>query len=241
VPPQEGVLVEVDGLVSGYEGLQQFAVGALTVDAREATIRPAGAELANGLRVEVRGVMSGGVLVAGRVQVRGEGSGNGDGRGNGGGGGGGGNGNGSGSGDGNGNGTGTGTGNGNGNGNGNGDGNGNGSGNESGSGGGTGNGNAPGNGAGNSNGTGNNNNGNGSNNGNGNANNGDRVYKVNGRISHVDGPQGTFVIRKTLLDYRNAAFHGGTAADLAAGTMVQAEGTLSSDGTRLLATSVEFR
>jgi hypothetical protein len=205
-PPREGVHVEVDGLVSGFEGLHRFSVGGLPVDARAATVRPMGAVLANGLRVEVRGEMSGGVLLAERVSVRGNRTGGGDGSGNGAG-------NGSGNGGGNGNGNGGGGGSDNGNGSGNGDGSGNGNGN-----------------------------GNGSNgNGNGNGNDEDRVYTVNGRISRVDATQGIFVIRKMLVDHRAAAFLGGASVDLAAGKVVRVEGRLSTDGTRLHATRVEFR
>jgi hypothetical protein len=198
-PPREGVHVEVDGLVSGFEGLHRFIVGGLAVDARAATVRPMGTVLTNGLRVEIRGEMSGGVLLAERVSVRGNRTGGGDGSGNGAG-----------------NGSGNGGGNGNGNGGGGGSDNGNGSGNGDGSGGGNGN-------------------------GNGNGNDEDRVYTVNGRISRVDATEGTFVIRKMLVDHRAAEFQGGASADLAAGRVVRVEGRLSIDGTRLLATRVEFR
>jgi hypothetical protein len=78
-------------------------------------------------------------------------------------------------------------------------------------------------------------------NGNGNGNDEDRVYTVNGRISRVDATQGIFVIRKMLVDHRAAAFLGGASVDLAAGKVVRVEGRLSTDGTRLHATRVEFR
>jgi hypothetical protein len=160
------------------------------VDARDAAIRPMDAVLVDGLRVQVRGEMANGVLVAERVQVRGSGTGN-SGR------------DGSASGD--------------------------GSGNSNGSGNGT-----------NGDGGGSNVNGSGNGNGNGNGNEAS-VYRINGRIARVDASQGTFVIRKTLVDHRNAEFRSGAAADLAAGQVVRVEGPLSADGTRLLATVVEFR
>lgn len=144
-PPDEGARVQVEGLVSGYTGIDRFVVGGLTVDARLATVRPVGAVLANGVRVEVRGQMAGGVLRADRLQVLG--------------------------------------------------------GNDVAA----------------------------------------RTYRLNGLIASVTPAQGTFVLRKTLVDYRNAEFRNGTSADLEAGKVVRVEGTLSTDGARLVATRVEFR
>jgi hypothetical protein len=143
--PQEGSEVKVDGLVSRYSSAGDFAVGGLAVDASHAEVRPVGGVLANGVRVEVRGEMSGGRLVADRVQVLGS------------------------------------------------------------------------------------------------RDIDDRVYKLNGRIDSVNTSQGSFVVRKTLVDYRNAQFQGGASADVAAGRVVRVEGPLSEDGSRILATLVEFR
>jgi hypothetical protein len=169
VPPQHGEEVRIDGLISGYVSASRFVVGGLTVNASEATVRPVGAVLANGVRVQVRGRMFGNVVAADRVQVRGSGAGSGGGNGTGVGGGGGGGGN-----------------------------------------------------------------------GNGGGNDDDGIYRMNGRISVVDVSAGTFVIRRTIVDYRRAAFQGGTSADVVAGAVVRVEGPLSADGTRLLATRVEF-
>jgi hypothetical protein len=143
--PEEGADVKVDGLVSGYQGVGDFVVGGLAVDASRADVRPVGGVLANGVRVEVRGTMSGGRLVAERVQVLGS------------------------------------------------------------------------------------------------RDIDERVYKLNGRIAAVNPTAGTFVLRKTVVDYRNAQFQGGTSADVAQGRVVRVEGPLSEDGSRILATSVEFR
>jgi hypothetical protein len=68
-----------------------------------------------------------------------------------------------------------------------------------------------------------------------------RVYKLNGRIASVDTAAGTLVLKKTLVDYSDARFDGGTAAGLAPGVHVKLEGRLSQDGTRLLATQIEFK
>jgi len=144
-PPAEGAQLRVDGLIRGYTGINGFVVNGITVDAGLATVRPVGAVLANGVRVEVRGEVSGGVLRAERLQVMGGNDG------------------------------------------------------------------------------------------------AARTYRLNGRIASVNAAQGTFVLRKTVVDYRNAEFRNGTSADLGAGDVVRVEGTLSADGARLVATRVEFR
>ena len=59
----------VEGIVSSFAGSGRFVVDGLSVDARGAEVRPTGAVLANGVRVQVSGRMSGGSLVAERVTV----------------------------------------------------------------------------------------------------------------------------------------------------------------------------
>jgi hypothetical protein len=68
-----------------------------------------------------------------------------------------------------------------------------------------------------------------------------RVYKLNGRIETVDPAARTFVLRKTVVDYSNAQFIAGVPSDLSARDRVRVEGPMSADGSRLLATTVEFR
>jgi hypothetical protein len=68
-----------------------------------------------------------------------------------------------------------------------------------------------------------------------------RIYRVNGKIDALDAAAKTFVVHKTLVDYRNAEFVGGTAGELQVGAKVRAEGPLSQDGTRIEATQVALR
>jgi hypothetical protein len=68
----DGDEVSLEGLVSGFTGDPgNFQVAGRTVDARGATLEPAGLSLANGLRVEVEGVISGTTLVASSIESRG--------------------------------------------------------------------------------------------------------------------------------------------------------------------------
>jgi hypothetical protein len=67
--PDEGDRAQVEGIVSSFAGSGRFVVDGLSVDARGAEVRPTGAVLANGVRVQVSGRMSGGSLVAERVTV----------------------------------------------------------------------------------------------------------------------------------------------------------------------------
>jgi hypothetical protein len=142
--PDEGDRAQVEGLIASYASSSRFAVGGLTVDAGQADVRPTGAVLANGVRVQVAGEMAGGVLVAQRLNVL------------------------------------------------------------------------------------------------GNSDIEGRVYKLNGRIESVDAADRTFVLRKTVVDYAGAEFVDGAASDLAPRARVRVEGTMSTDGGRLLATKVEF-
>jgi hypothetical protein len=66
------------------------------------------------------------------------------------------------------------------------------------------------------------------------------AFEIDGRIlSTLDVKDQTFVMRgPTTVDWSHAAFLAGSAADLAEGRMVDVEGALSADGTRLVATSI---
>jgi hypothetical protein len=67
--PDEGDRAQVEGIIASYASSGRFAVDGLSIDAREAEVRPTGAVLANGVRVQVSGRMSGGLLIAERVTV----------------------------------------------------------------------------------------------------------------------------------------------------------------------------
>jgi hypothetical protein len=67
---EDGDDVSIEGLVSGFTGnLSSFLVDGHNVDAGTAQI-PSGLQLANGIRVEVEGVISGGTLVASDIASR---------------------------------------------------------------------------------------------------------------------------------------------------------------------------
>jgi hypothetical protein len=144
-PPDEGDRAQVEGIVASFTSSGRFVVDGLSIDAGAAEVRPTGAVLANGVRVQLSGRMSGGTLVAERVTVL------------------------------------------------------------------------------------------------GNSDVEQRVYKLNGRIETVDPAGRTFVLRKTVVDYSNAQFIAGAPSDLSARDRVRVEGPMSADGSRLLATTVEFR
>jgi hypothetical protein len=66
----EGDAVKVEGLVSAYTSLSAFSLNGRPVDASNAELLPAGtAALAVGWRVEVEGVVRGGVFVASKVKL----------------------------------------------------------------------------------------------------------------------------------------------------------------------------
>jgi hypothetical protein len=69
--PANGVEAEIEAVVSSYTSLSQFTVGGVVVDASAAQISPSGSSVAAGVRVEVEGTMSAGVLVATKVDVKG--------------------------------------------------------------------------------------------------------------------------------------------------------------------------
>ena len=67
-------------------------------------------------------------------------------------------------------------------------------------------------------------------------------FDVRGSVASLDASAKTFVVRNVVVSYAGTVdFRDGTAADLAVGRDVEARGTLSSDGTRLLATRIDFR
>ena len=68
------------------------------------------------------------------------------------------------------------------------------------------------------------------------------LFDVRGAIASLDTSARTFVVRNVVVSYAGTVdFRDGSAADLAVGREVEARGTLSSDGTRLLATRIDFR
>jgi hypothetical protein len=67
-------------------------------------------------------------------------------------------------------------------------------------------------------------------------------FDVRGAITSLDAPAKTFVVRNVVVSYSGSVdFRDGTALDLALGIEVEARGALSSDGTRLQATRIDFR
>jgi hypothetical protein len=68
-----------------------------------------------------------------------------------------------------------------------------------------------------------------------------RVYQLAGAIDSVDAAAASLVVRNVSVDVSGARFVNGSAAALAAGVTVRLQGTLSSDGTQIRATQIEFR
>jgi hypothetical protein len=66
--------------------------------------------------------------------------------------------------------------------------------------------------------------------------------ELHGPITNLDTTAKTFVVRTVTVQYDSTTtvFKDGTEADLANGKEVEVKGTLSADGTAVLATSVEF-
>jgi len=82
--PGDGTEVELEGVIATYTSPAALVVAGLPVDASAATVQPANATLAAGVRVELQGTMRSGVLVATKVEVKtaedgGDGDGGGDG------------------------------------------------------------------------------------------------------------------------------------------------------------------
>lgn len=76
--PAEGDEVEIESVIATFVSNADFTVSGVRVNGASARISPAGAALAAGVRVEVEGVMSGGVLVAEEIEVKGSGEDGGD-------------------------------------------------------------------------------------------------------------------------------------------------------------------
>ncbi|MDZ7811770.1 MAG: DUF5666 domain-containing protein [Ideonella sp.] len=68
--PGDGVEVELEGVIATYGSNADFTINGIAVNASAASISPAGAALAAGVRVEAEGKMSGGVLQASKVEVK---------------------------------------------------------------------------------------------------------------------------------------------------------------------------
>lgn len=65
--------------------------------------------------------------------------------------------------------------------------------------------------------------------------------EVKGNIAVLDTSAKTFQIRGVLIDYANATFKDGTAANLSVDVRVEVKGSLNASGTVLTATSIEFK
>lgn len=76
--PADGDETEIESVIASYTSNADFTLSGVRVNASGATISPAGATLAAGVRVEVEGTMTAGVLVATKVEVKGSGDDGGD-------------------------------------------------------------------------------------------------------------------------------------------------------------------
>ena len=76
--PDEDSEAEIESVIATFNSNADFTVSGLRVNASGATIEPAGASLAAGVRVEIEGTVTGGVLVASKVEVKGSGDDGGD-------------------------------------------------------------------------------------------------------------------------------------------------------------------
>ena len=76
--PDEDSEAEIESVIATFNSNADFTVSGLRVNASGATIEPAGATLAAGVRVEIEGTVTGGVLVASKVEVKGSGDDGGD-------------------------------------------------------------------------------------------------------------------------------------------------------------------
>ena len=66
-------------------------------------------------------------------------------------------------------------------------------------------------------------------------------FELHGAISTIDTANQNFVLRGVTVDYSGSvAFRDGMISDLAVGTRVEVKGTLSTDGTMLVATTISF-
>lgn len=76
--PPDGAEVEIESVIARYVSRSDFTLAGVRVDASAARIEPAGAALAAGVRVEVEGRYRDGVLMAAKLEVKGEGDDGGD-------------------------------------------------------------------------------------------------------------------------------------------------------------------
>lgn len=68
----------------------------------------------------------------------------------------------------------------------------------------------------------------------------DDDFEIEGRIESVNTAARTLVVRGVTVNYANARFDGGTAAQLSVGRLIGVEGRLANGGTMLVATEIEF-
>jgi len=65
-------------------------------------------------------------------------------------------------------------------------------------------------------------------------------FELHGSISALDPAAHSFTLRGVVVDYGSSVFKDGTAANLALNVRVEVKGVLSNDGTRLIASEVQF-
>jgi len=67
-------------------------------------------------------------------------------------------------------------------------------------------------------------------------------FELHGTISALDTATKIFTLRGLTVDFgvQTVLFKDGTANNLANGAQIEVKGTLSSDGTRIIATIIEF-
>ena len=69
-----------------------------------------------------------------------------------------------------------------------------------------------------------------------------RDFDVRGGVASIDTTAKLFVVRDVTVSYAGTVdFRDGSAADLAIGKQVEARGKLTVDGTKLMATRIDFR
>ncbi|TDM09460.1 MAG: hypothetical protein C4K60_09410 [Ideonella sp. MAG2] len=153
----DGVEVDVEGVIASYSSNANFSVNGITVNGSSAVISPSGATLAAGVRIEAEGKMSGGVLVASKVEVKKRESPGGD-------------------------------------------------------------------------------------DDDGGGDDSSKEYEIKSTVQSVDTAAKTFVVKAGLqkVNYAQASFKDGTAADLKVGAKVEVKGRISSDGTVVNASEIKF-
>ena len=68
----------------------------------------------------------------------------------------------------------------------------------------------------------------------------DGGFEIEGAITQIDTAARTFTVRGVVVNFANARFEDGTAANLVVGVKVDVKGQLASNGTVVVAQEVEF-